>query len=230
MSRVIALSIRFFLVFLLSVPPLFAATAIESGGIVVIEAESVSARGDWSRERSISGAKGGAYLRWTGPDLFNKRLAGRDTLTYRFRVLTAGNYELRWRSYIAHGSNSTESNDSWVRFPSGRNIGGQHALDGWTKVYQNSLGRWSWTSKTVDHVGKPIRQYFSKGTHTIEVSGRSFGHAIDRITLYRYQDVTFSESVFNALSGSNTPPSPPPAPAPEPAPTVEEPAADHLYL
>jgi len=201
-----------------------AATFLESGGKVVIEAESSGATGQWSRESRIGGAKGGAYLIWKGPDLFSGRAAGRDTLRYTFRVQQAGNYEMRWRSYIGEANTSTEANDSWVRFPTGRNIGGQHALSGWTKAFQNQPGQWSWSTKTVDNVGKPIRQYFSAGDHTIEISGRSHGHAIDRIVMFRYAEISYSQNKFDGYGVSSTvggTQSPAPAPTPEPTPEPE---------
>ncbi len=212
-----------------------AATFQESGGVVVIEAESSSAKGSWSKESKIGGAKGGSYLIWKGPDLFSGKSAGRDTLRYTFRIQKAGNYELKWRTYIGHANTSTEANDSWVRFPTGKNIGGQHPINGWTKVFQNQPKQWSWSAKTVDNVGKSVRQYFSKGDHVMEVSGRSNGHAIDRIVLFQYGSVSFSEGKFNGYPASktvggsqppqNTQPEPEPEPAPEPEPNPEpEPA------
>ncbi len=181
-----------------------AATFLESGGKVVIEAESSSATGQWSRQSKIGGAKGGSYLIWNGPDLFAGSAAGRDTIRYTFRIQQAGNYELRWRSYIGHGNNATEANDSWVRFPTGKNINGQHGLNGWTKVFQNQANQWSWSAKTVDHVGKSVRQYFSKGDHVMEISGRSHGHAIDRMVLFRYADISYSQSKFDGYPASST--------------------------
>jgi len=181
-----------------------AATFVESGGKVVIEAESSNAAGAWSQESIINGAAGGAYLIWDGPNRFNSSGAGSGALQYTFRVEKAGNYELRWRSYIGEGNDATESNDSWVRFPSGQNISGQHPINGWTKVYMNQLNQWSWSAKTVDNVGKSVRQFFTEGDHVIEVSGRSRGHAIDRIVLFRYADISFSSGAFDAFSASDT--------------------------
>jgi len=203
-----------------------AATFLESDGKVVIEAESANPAGAWSRQSNISGAKGGAYLVWTGANLFGVNSAGSGTLRYTFRVREAGNYELRWRSYIAEGNNATEANDSWVRFPTGQNINGQHALNGWTKAFQNQLNQWSWSAKTVDNVGRPIRQFFSAGDHVIEISGRSRGHAIDRLVMFQYDRIRFSQSTFEAFAVSSTvggiePPAPP-TPTPEP-PTTQPP-------
>ena len=149
--------------------------------------------------------------------------AGRGTLTYRFRIEEAGNYELIWRSRIGIGTNPTEHNDSWVRFPTGQNVAGEQAINGWVKVFMNRINSWYWRAVTVDFVGRPIRQFFPAGEHTIQISGRSRGHAIDRIALFAYEDVRFSESLFDSLpqspmSGGSSPAPVPAAPEPEPAP------------
>ncbi len=190
----------------------------ESGGLVVMEVESAPTAGDWKKERSVGGFKGSGYYVWRGADAFNVNSAGRGKLTYRFRINKAGNYQLRWRSRITEGNNQTESNDSWVRFPTGRNVPGEKTINTWTKVYMNSLNKWSWTAVTVDNVGRPIRQYFSKGDHVMEISGRSRGHGIDQIVLYHYQSVSFSNSKFENLTPSNNASGPAPQPAPQPAP------------
>lgn len=201
-SKTMSARLLFACLFFMS--PVMADTFLEESGIVMMEAESSGAQGDWKRESSISGYSGNGYLRWNGSDAFAVSSAGRGTTTYRFRIQKAGNYEMRWRSRITRGNNPTEHNDSWIRFPSGRNVSGQQALNGWTKVYMNTLNKWVWQSATVDNVGRRVRQYFSAGDHTLQISGRSNGHAIDRISLYRYADVTFSDSRFTALSQSDT--------------------------
>lgn len=209
-------------------PPVLANNVFqESGGIVVMEVESEGTTAQWSRESDIGGFRGQGYYVWRGEQFFNPASAGRGTITYRFRINTPGNYEMRWRSYIAHGNLGSDHNDSWARFPSGRNIPGQHGLNGWTKVYQGHLNRWSWDALTVDFVGHKLRQYFSAGEHTMQISGRSFGHAIDRIALYRYEDMNFDPSRFDNLpqssrNGSSEPaPAPAPVAAPEPEPEPE---------
>ena len=208
----------------------------ESGGIVVMEVESESATGQWSQEQNIGGFRGQGYYVWRGEQFFNPADAGRGTISYRFFVNTPGNYEMRWRSYIAFGNLGSDYNDSWARFPTGSNIPGQHGLNGWTKVFQGHLNEWSWDAKTVDFVGNPIRQFFSAGEHVMQISGRSFGHAIDRIALYRYEDMNFDPSRFDNLpesarSGNSAPaPEPTPQPEPQPAPVVvvEQPASSQL--
>ncbi len=193
----------------------------ESGGIVVMEVESEAPTEQWSEEQSIGGFRGQGYYVWRGEQFFNPASAGRGTISYRFFINTPGNYEMRWRSYIAHGNLGSDYNDSWARFPTGSNIPGQHGLNGWTKVFQGHLNEWSWDALTVDFVGENIRQFFSAGEHVMQISGRSFGHAIDRIALYRYEDMNFDPARFSDLPESTRSGSPAPAPEPVPQPEPE---------
>jgi len=165
----------------------------EQSGILVVEVENATAVSDWHKSTDFADFRGSGHFEWTG------------ILTYHFTINTPGNYEFRWRSRIGEGNNKTESNDSWVRFPSGRNISGEHSLDDWTKAYMNKLGEWTWTTKTVDHVGKLLRQNFTAGDHTIQISGRSRGHVIDRFVLYKYDTVSFDDQQFdNAPESAST--------------------------
>lgn len=96
-----------------------------------------------------------------------------------------------------------------------RVIGGQHPLNGWNRVYTNLRNIRSLTSVTVDHAREPIRQNFSAGEHVMEISGRSYGHIIDRIVLPHFEDTPYSENAFYALAESAR--ADEPAPSPEPA-------------
>ena len=122
-------------VFALSITPTQAATFVVQNGIVIMEAESTAATGDWGTETALSGFSGSGYHIWNGSDSFNVSTAGRGTLTYRFRIEEAGNYELIWRSRIGIGTNPTEHNDSWVRFPTGQNVAGEQALNPWSDSF-----------------------------------------------------------------------------------------------
>ncbi len=203
---------------------------LEQGGYVHFEAEDASTVGSWDVNTALNDYTGSGYLEWTGPDYFSENNAGNGIITYHFRVETAGNYELRWRSRIAKGESNTESNDTWVRFSTGNDVAGEEPLSGWTKVYMGEFGIWSWSARTVDHVANPVRQYFSQGDHTLEISGRSYGHAIDRIALYRYDDVNFDPglngtlalSSYVRLDGSTEDPNP----IVSPNPTTTEPPTE----
>jgi len=204
---------------------------LEENGVVIFEMESTPPGKDWKSKTVIPGYLGSSYYEYTGATVYRPDNADDSKMTFRFRISTPGNYELHWRSRIAEGTSRTESNDSWVRFATGTNVAGEQALSGWTKGYMNKFEEWSWTVRTVDNVGKRIRQYFGAGDHTIEIAGRSGGHAIDRVALTKYDTVTFNGTNFDGLpespttTGSSIPPTPPPAPtpipqpAPQPAPT-----------
>jgi len=172
---------------------------LEHNGYVSFEAEDAVPVADWELRSEIDGFRGAGYLEWTGPNYFSKANAGNGAISYHIRIETAGNYELRWRSRIAKGDSNTESNDSWVRLDTGSNVTGEEPLNGWTKVFMGEANTWSWSSRTVDEVSLPIRQYFSQGDHTVEISGRSNGHAIDQIALYRYPDVSFDAGLNGTL-------------------------------
>ncbi|MCB1755128.1 MAG: hypothetical protein KDJ38_06380 [Gammaproteobacteria bacterium] len=170
---------------------------LESDGEVIIEVENTQAGEGWSLETALPEYSGNGYYLWVGPDYTGESKAGLgDTIQYPFRISNPGNYEFRLRSYIAEGESNTESNDVWVRFPTGSNVADEQPLDGWTKVYMSQLGKWSWSTKAVDHVGAVVRQYFPAGDHVIEVSGRSKGFAIDKLALYKYEDISFSDRHF----------------------------------
>lgn len=172
---------------------------LENAGFILFETEDAEVPADWKLNNEIDGFRGTGYLEWSGPDYFSKNNAGNGAISYSFRIETAGNYELRWRSRIAKGDSNTESNDSWARFVTGSNVTGEEALNGWTKVYMGESNTWSWSARTVDQVARPIRQYFNQGDHTVEISGRSYGHAIDQIALYRYLDVSFDSALNGTL-------------------------------
>jgi len=175
---------------------------VESDGFVYFEAEDAQFGGDWISGTAFDHYSGDGYIEWTGPDLFNPAGAGRDTISYQFEIATAGNYELRWRTRIAKGDSNTESNDSYVRFPTGVNIAGEEPLFGWQKIFMGHHGAWFWDAKINDHVGANVRQFFSEGIHVMEVSGRSNGHAIDKIALYRYESLDLSPNDFDVRSGT----------------------------
>ena len=214
---------------------------LEEDGVILLDVEDAEPVEGWVLKTDLANHEGSGYFEWSGPDSFPVSAAGKGNITYHFRVQTAGNYEIRWRSQIAIGDSKTEANDSWIRFVTGDDVPEQHPLDGWTKVYMNTIGNWTWSTRTVDHVGEPLRQYFAQGDHTLEISGRSIGHAIDRITLYRYEDIDFSDSAVNrwelssVVTGDGTVVSPevitePQDPDPDTTPPVVPVVRENLYI
>lgn len=175
---------------------------LEVEGIVVIEAEVDSLPADWSLESEISDFTGDGYLVWRGQDSFGN--PGNGLITYKVHIETPGTYRFNWRSRITIGDDITEHNDNWLKIPdaddffatqgssskifphgSGNSPNPEGAgSGGWFKVYMNTVGSWKWDANTSDNDAHQIYATFEEeGSYTILVSGRSNGHAIDRIVL-----------------------------------------------
>lgn len=173
----------------------------EVNGRVIIEAENIDTPSGWSSNATHSGHTGSGHLEWTGGDFFNT--PGNGTTHTTFKISQAGTYKFMWRTKIGHGNNITESNDTWLRFPDADDFFGQKAnghivypkgsgkspnpegagADNWFKVYVNSLN-WTWSTQTSDNDGHDIYVTFnSAGVYTMQLSGRSNHHVIDRIVL-----------------------------------------------
>ena len=196
--------LTFFSLTLLHTNSSFAETVFtEQNGRLLVEIESAPAVSNWHPTADFPNYTGTAAYEWTGAGTTGARNADAGALTFHFKINTPGNYEFRWRSRIGEGTNATEANDSWVRFPTGSNISGEHALSGWTKGYMNQIGEWSWRTVTVDHVGEPIRQHFTAGDHTLEIAGRSKGHVLDRFVLFKYDSVNFHDETFTQAPQSS---------------------------
>lgn len=177
---------------------------LESDGVVAFEAEAAELQGDWVLDTTLPDFRGDGYIRWNGDNFYRKADAGQGILTYNISIENEGNYQLFWRSRIAVGDDPKEHNDSWARMPSGVDVPEEEPLNGWTKAYMNEVDTWSWSTKTTDSVGNPLRQYFSKGDHRIEISGRSFGHAIDRVVLIQYENQPTGNARLSAVPVSET--------------------------
>ncbi|MEM6281514.1 MAG: dockerin type I domain-containing protein, partial [Chloroflexota bacterium] len=94
------------------------------------------------------------------------------------------------------GNGRGENGEDLTPFPKGGNG------DGYLKLYvnQGGLGQWSWDTSTNDEGAHQIYVEFdTPGVYTMEISARSFGHAIDRAVLFE----TGSVSVSDALNLNN---------------------------
>ena len=205
----------------------------EVNGIAVIEAENGTRPSAWPRETSVSGATAGAYMAYRGSNSFSSPSS--NVARYTVRINSPGTYRFIWRNRIGviadHNAN-TEHNDSWLRI-NASNFYGQRGSSrvfpggsGYFKVYTNTLG-WNWASQTVDFNPHQIYAVFnSAGVYTIEIAGRSNGHFIDRLVLYKEGQYSASAAQSTSRSqttcdGSSGPPPPPPPPSGEnDAPTV----------
>ncbi|MFK7924431.1 MAG: T9SS type A sorting domain-containing protein [Bacteroidia bacterium] len=197
----------------------------EQNGLVVIETASAPDYGNWSLDTAILGFTGENYLVYQGANLYNS--PGSSRLEYKVQINKAGKYRLQWRSRITIGSSNTDHNDSWLRINDASKFYAQKSANvlypygsgmtpnpegagknGWFKVYQNVLNNWTWNTSTNDNNPHSIFVEFdSIGIYTIEVSGRSAGHAIDRIVLYHSDlsanqalDINLAESPKSVLS------------------------------
>ncbi|MEM9935523.1 MAG: Ig-like domain-containing protein [Bacteroidota bacterium] len=204
------------------------ATHEEVNGIVMIEAESISPVDGWVIENSLNEYSGSGYIKWDGSDQFNN--PGQGIMSYSIQVNTPGRYRVNWKSRIAIGTNGTEHNDSWLRFPDASDFYGQRGSskvypkgtgktpnpkgnsgDGWLKVFMNEVNKWAWAAYTSDHDAHEIFVEFdTPGIYTLEISGRSNGHAIDRVVLYSDSisgaEATSDQQPETPCTGGGTPP------------------------
>lgn len=218
----------------------------EQNGIAVIEAESVSSLSSgWRRESGASNFTGSGFLAWRGSDSFNT--PGNGTIRYRVKINSPGRYRFVWRNrigIIASSNANTEHNDAWLRIADASSFFGQRgssivyprgsgrtpnpegaSSNGWFKIYTNTID-WSWSTNTSDFDPHSIFATFnSPGVYTIEISGRSNGHFIDRIVLFDESRISLSAATSTSRSetdcdGNNPPPPPPPPPGENDPPTV----------
>ena len=178
----------------------------EKDGLVVIEAEDFDITGtDWQRRTEKTQYTGISYLEWLGNDFFGD--PGNGVIEAKIKITKTGKYRFQWRNRVGFGSNGTEHNDSWLKFPDvpaedfyGEKGDGSRTYprgsglmpnpagasgDGWFKIYANSLD-WNFNASTGDNAdGRPVYVEFdSPGIYTLQISGRSKNHLIDRIVLH----------------------------------------------
>ncbi len=185
----------------------------EQDGLLVIEAESAETTANWQERTLINGYTGPSYMVWQGEDFFAE--PGDEVLTYNFKINNPGTYRFVWRSYSTIGNVVSENNDSWLRvqgvrmfaidegdivYPEGGfgiPAGGTTvpgSTNGWFKVYMGEVDKWSLQANTFDNNPHDIFMEFTEaGDYTFEVAGRSTGHAIDRIILFK-EPVSFAQA------------------------------------
>jgi hypothetical protein len=107
---------------------------VESGGLLVIEAESIGTFPDAWRNASnhtapnlnlsAGAASGNDFLTWQGSQSFGT--PGNSTLIYPIEITTPGTYRFNWRNQVGNGTNTTEHNDTWLRITSDAFYGEQN--------------------------------------------------------------------------------------------------------
>lgn len=176
----------------------------ENGGLLLIEAEDLAINSSWKtgNESEFSGYSANGYIVWDGPDYFSSARNG--IITTNIQVGTTGTYTFHWRNRVGKGHESTEHNDTWLRFPdasefyaeqgddrlyphgSGKNPNPEGSGDnGFFKVFLTGTLDWTWSSVTSDHQGYTIKVRFDHpGTYQMQLAARSAHHLIDKIALY----------------------------------------------
>ena len=169
----------------------------EKNGVVMWEAESSPATGNWQLQTDIKGYAGSGYYTWTGANHFKSPPAS-GMIRYKVKITQAGNYEFVFRTKNTYEVRH-EHNDSWIRIPTGQDVKGEHPLKGnWNKAYQSQANIWSWQAYTVDGVQNPMRVYLTAGVHEVWLAGRSIGHGVDRLGLYQYENISMTEEKLEA--------------------------------
>ncbi|MEM1023145.1 MAG: hypothetical protein AAF627_08790 [Myxococcota bacterium] len=86
-----------------------------SDGALRIEAEDLPLVDAWEIRSDEGGFSGRGYILWTGSSSNNR--PGNGLMHLRLAIPEAGRYRFQWRNRIGRGDNTTEHNDTWVRFP-----------------------------------------------------------------------------------------------------------------
>ncbi len=176
-----------------------AAPTPTSCAVITIEAESIGSAGDWKIVNDAK-ASGGKYLTWEGLSPERNNSSPDDTMSVSFDVTVPGDYSFVWAMRQPSDVESDKANDSWVNFPNadrfGPSTGGSYG--GPIKVFGNGTNDFAWKATAdVNHKKSQLEMEFdSAGTYTMELSGRSHGHQIDKIVLYHS-----SVSQSDAISG-----------------------------
>lgn len=197
-------------------------------GVVVVESESLNAPSPWTTHTQA----GRSSIKWGGSNNFGT--PGNGTITVQVQIDEPGSYRFQWYNAFGEGTNPTESNDSWLRIHGDSFYGERgssikcprHPLpgndcsgpivegatkDGWFKIFRSggSNGQFGWTSNTSDSDAHSVFARFdSPGTYTIEISGRSAGHRIDRFVLYRSGNGDGGDVATNTATDLSRPESP----------------------
>jgi hypothetical protein len=166
---------------------------LPNNGLIVMEAESViPIAAPWKFESNLTDYSGRGFLRFDG----NKPTGGDPLgeLNYFFRIDDPGQYQLVMRLRNNNKRAGHLSNDCYARVP-----GQESYLGVITKAYlaaRYARATWKWSTKLeVDHDAgffpEPIYTFETPGIYELQLFGRSRNLFVDRIILYRTDNVTF---------------------------------------
>ncbi|WP_020529049.1 hypothetical protein [Flexithrix dorotheae] len=176
---------------------------IEKDGVVKVEFENAKFGNGWELKTGNVNTSGRGYMVWNNGDFFPR--PGSDLATFKIKISTPGTYQFIWNSAVTIGTNGTEHNDTWLKFPdasdfyaekngtkvypkgSGKTPNPEGASqDGWFKVYRSGNDvDFKWQARTYDNDPHLIYVMFDEaGTYTMQISARSYGHGIDKFALF----------------------------------------------
>ncbi|WP_075342209.1 hypothetical protein [Tenacibaculum agarivorans] len=182
----------------------------EKESFVLVEMENSKLPDKWALKTSNS-ATGKGYYVWEGDQSLGK--PGNGLIEFTIKINNPGNYRFLWNTAVTIGSNGTEHNDSWLKFPDADDFYGEKkdgsrvypkgsgktpnpkgsSADGWFKIYRggNDLD-FKWQAATSDNDSHNVYVEFKKaGEYTMQVSARSTGHGIDKFMLFN--EANYSE-------------------------------------
>ncbi|OEK08120.1 hypothetical protein A8C32_01275 [Flavivirga aquatica] len=187
----------------------------EKNGLLVIEAENAVGYEDASftletGDVGSTSPTGKGYLRYTGPNHHRSQVA-EHTISYNIKINNPGVYRFLWRNVRdPKAATHDAANDSWLLIKDngarfyGIKDGNEYTLTKHTKMWiQKSEFDFKINGET-NAGGKKINgmtmwvDFPTAGEYTIEYGGRSQGHSVDRIVL-------FKDNQESAAKNLNTP-------------------------
>lgn len=172
----------------------------EQNGVVIAEIENLPLSDGWQVRTDAGGYTGNGYAEWVYSD--NLSSPGIGFIETTIKINQAGKYRFFWYNKVGKGDNSTEHNDSWLKFPDASDFYGEGShrvyphgsdkwpnpegagADGWFKVFSSESLDWSWSTLTSDHNDLAIvAEFATPGVYKLQISARSDGHLLDRFAL-----------------------------------------------
>ncbi|OEK08819.1 hypothetical protein A8C32_00655 [Flavivirga aquatica] len=206
----------------------------EKNGLLIIEAENVQNYDEalFTLETGKVGTTnptGTGYLRYNGPDHYGAQVAAH-TVAYKIKINNPGEYQFIWRNVRdPKATTGDAANDSWLLIKDngarfyGKKGGTEYTLTKHTKLWvQKSDFVYECFGET-HQGGKKINSmsiwvdFPTAGEYTIEYGGRSNGHSVDRLTLFKANQSDAAKNVNTPESkqeGNCEPANPDPDPNP----------------
>ena len=173
---------------------------LESGSLLVMEAESVPRNNNWQFENTEEGFGGNGYLRYVGENHFSE--PGNDILEFNFVITNPGSYFLF--NFVSHlgAPAPDQENDVWTRLNDGEWIKTVHGGD---FIDEGFSYHTTWT--TFNDQGEEIflepKYELEAGLHTFQISSRSFNVRVDRIHIFDGDNFNYFEAQNNQLPESD---------------------------